>query len=170
MEYLNIGKLGKIFGLDLQLRVHVLTGMEELWDAHIQNNQAIYVGIDGFKIPFFVATFDDGKELVQFKKVDSESLIKEMSGCDIFIEQTEELKQRVVDVDALITLEIFDANTNQLIGIIDRIEEYPAHPMAIIVRDGEEIMIPIVEDWIVEIQEEQRRIVMELPEGLVDLS
>jgi ribosomal 30S subunit maturation factor RimM len=53
---------------------------------------------------------------------------------------------------------------------IGKIEEYiniPNNPLFKLFIDGEEVLIPAREEWIDEVDEIAKRIVMDLPDGLV---
>jgi len=49
-----------------------------------------------------------------------------------------------------------------------RIESYPAQDMLILRRNGQEVMIPLAEDFIVEMNLPDKKIILDLPEGLFD--
>ncbi len=55
------------------------------------------------------------------------------------------------------------------IGEVVAIKEISKNPLFELEYDGRELLIPIVEDFIVGIDDESRTIVFELPEGLIDL-
>ncbi len=64
-------------------------------------------------------------------------------------------------------------------GIIDEVQPNPAHPLLVIRRNNDNdsqedkkkdsALVPLVEDFIVEIDEEKKRITMELPQGLFEV-
>ncbi len=55
------------------------------------------------------------------------------------------------------------------IGEVVAIKEISKNPLFELEYNGNELLIPIVEDFIVGIDDENRTIVFELPEGLIDL-
>ena len=63
------------------------------------------------------------------------------------------------------------------IGSVVRIEENPAHPLLVVARSdsssGEDVsseaLIPLVDAFIVDIDEQKRTISVSLPDGLLDL-
>lgn len=55
------------------------------------------------------------------------------------------------------------------IGEIQEIFEYPQHFVASVMHNEKEILLPINEDLIVEIDPENKELYLELPEGLLDL-
>jgi 16S rRNA processing protein RimM len=62
---------------------------------------------------------------------------------------------------------IVDGTTQ--VGAIQSVEEYPQQEMAIVAYKKRSVMIPLNTQFIRKIDESKRQIVMELPEGLLDL-
>ena len=60
---------------------------------------------------------------------------------------------------------LFSADTQ---ADIKAIEEYPGHPMLVVIGENREILIPLIEDWITNLDEESRTLQMTLPEGLTN--
>ncbi len=59
---------------------------------------------------------------------------------------------------------------NSLVGLVSEILENPAHPLLVVERPGfEDALIPLVEEFIVEVDEQAEVIVMDLPAGLLEL-
>ena len=53
------------------------------------------------------------------------------------------------------------------LGTFTEIREMPAHDMGILEINGQEIMVPLVEAFMVSENVETKEVVMDLPEGLV---
>ncbi|MEM6699798.1 MAG: hypothetical protein AAF599_15455 [Bacteroidota bacterium] len=56
-----------------------------------------------------------------------------------------------------------------MIGVIEEVIEMPQQEMAVINYKDKEVLIPMNEDFILEILEEEKILKVELPEGLLDL-
>ena len=70
-----------------------------------------------------------------------------------------------------IGFEIIDAETEKSLGKIEAIEDSTSNILFILRNDNdEEILVPANEDFIEEIDEEGRRVIMKLPDGLVDIN
>jgi len=59
--------------------------------------------------------------------------------------------------------------THGVLGEIKEIIEYPQQEMAAIIIKEKEVLIPLNEQLILEIDEEKKLISMDLPEGLLNL-
>ncbi len=166
-SYFKIGRLGKLFGLEGDVRLHCDEQYEEILLQHFNEHKAIFIGIDGFKIPLFIQHLNLNKALVRIDKIKNQKQLKELVGQDIFIEGDERLDQVASDLEFLAGFFIVDSQTNMQLGEIVSVEIYPAHPMAFISDGNDEMMIPLVEDWIVEVDVANKLLHMNLPEGLI---
>ncbi|HRQ31447.1 MAG TPA: hypothetical protein PLU49_15305, partial [Saprospiraceae bacterium] len=105
------------------------------------------------------------------EEFNSPEIIKSWNGEEIFLNirdvSAESLKQfRRTTFDHINGFTLVDNSTNRTFFITD-IEEYPQQLMATVVADGLSVLVPIVEQWISEIDEEQKLIYMNLPDGLI---
>ena len=167
MAYTKIGKLGKRFGLEGFIRIQIDSKFEANWTKIISDNMAVFVGIDNFKIPFFVDSYDTSKELISFKRIRSEDELVELAGKDIFTDLLLTDDEHAIDFDSLKGYRIHDLTSGTTTGEIIRMDEYPAHPMAVVNVNDKEVLIPVVLDWIQHIDTSSRQVVMELPIGLL---
>ncbi len=167
--YQTIGKLGKTFGLEGWVRFKTDVAGEAIIASCLKYNRAVFVQIDSFKIPFFIKKLDQNRQLIQFKKINSQEELRELTGASLFVDSTSEFSTTTSQVDRLAQFTIFDEHTNFDLGRIIKIEEYPAHPMATVRINDNDILIPLVEEFIVDINPDEMRIIMKLPEGLYDL-
>jgi 16S rRNA processing protein RimM len=76
--------------------------------------------------------------------------------------------QETIYYHEIIGFEIFDENNNNC-GVIRSVNDQTAQVYFITNLDGKEVVIPMIKDWILEVDREERIIKMELPEGLIDV-
>ena len=55
------------------------------------------------------------------------------------------------------------------IGVIEEVLELPQQEMAVVKKEGKEVMIPLNDTFVKGIDRTKKRIDVELPEGLLDL-
>ena len=58
---------------------------------------------------------------------------------------------------------------NTVIGSIESVEENPAHPLLVLSYEGRKVRIPLVDELLLSLDEEERVVVMDLPAGLLSL-
>lgn len=95
---------------------------------------------------------------------------KEIAGKSIFFHKEQipksfqtQFKEMWIDYEIIQTLD------NQSIGIIHTVLQTPGQTLAQILHNENEILIPLNEDWIQSIDHNKKVILMDIPEGLLDL-
>lgn len=173
-HYIHIGNTKKVHGKEGELKADIFD--EYLEDA--LSAEFIFLEIDGGKVPFFVENIRmTGTPLVLFEDLfDNEDALpytaKKMFLPEASIIPEEERRIEVVSETLkyrpYIAYQIEDSATG-LVGTIEDIVEFPQQEMALVIKDGREIFIPMSEGLIQKINKEKRLIIMNLPEGLLDL-
>ena len=111
-----------------------------------------------------------GRVALKFAGFDSINSAEELRGARVMVprDQLIELPEDTYYDFDLIGCEVVDAEGQQL-GRVEEVQDYGAAPL-LLVRDGKrELLIPLVMSICVEIDTERKRIVVNPPEGLLDL-
>lgn len=171
MSYNNrvlFGRIVKIHGYDGTVIVKTEPGFIE----NIPEMESVFIEIDGLPVPFFISTLESSGEdslKIKFLDYDSYDKMTEFNGCRIFIAATGKEKDHHKD-DNIIGFRIFAGKTN-FIGTISNIIHNPGQDLlSVKVEGGKPILIPLHKDFIVDIDEKSRTIVMDLPEGLTGIN
>lgn len=173
-SWIEIGHTKKTHGVQGWLRLHI----EPEYLEDLLQSEAVFLGIQGQKVPYFIDCFDTKNELlVKFEDIDSRESAVELSGKPLFLRPQdllpEEERTFVVEEEELqyAFLEGFTLLTEEYgtIGEIIEVLEFPQQEMAILEKDGKELLIPLNEDFILSIDEAQQQVWMDLPEGLINL-
>ncbi len=106
--------------------------------------------------------------LISFKGVDTRDQAEALIGCELFIE-----KSRLPDPEEgsyywfdLIGLDVFDDDQKYL-GRLESIIQTGSNDVYVVKEDGTEILIPALESVVQKIDLKNRRMQVDLPEGLV---
>ena len=83
-------------------------------------------------------------------------------------EEMEQYDQEAEEELGLIGYQIIDKSLGTVGEIVD-INDLTENVLFIVDHDGEEIMIPAADDLILEIDDEKETILMDLPQGLVNM-
>ena len=112
----------------------------------------------------------EGNEgFILFEEVSSPEKGKQYTGTEICLSEKDADRFFKKDADSLNYLngyKVIDEDEGE-IGIISEVVENPGQVLLSINKDGNEIMIPFVEDFIVSLNKRKKEIVLSLPEGLV---
>ncbi len=168
-DFFLIGKTLKSHGTAGQLRLMI----EERLTSYVQRGSFVFLDIDGSRVPFQVAGVEEGQHFViSLEDVDGRQESDKLTGKEIWVPM-EQVKPRHQKSPRNIKAKwedytIYDEKTGSSFPII-RTEEFPQQLMAIVEVNGKEILIPLHEQLIVDIDKEQKVIRMEIPEGLLEL-
>ena len=128
-------------------------------------------------------TLDDGRQLtIRSSRWHNQILLLAFDGVDDR-NQTEELRDQLIssEVDLgslapgeyhfqqLIGCEVFQQN-GELIGAVDEIVKLPGQDLLSVSRAGGQVLIPMVKQIIIEIDVLAKKIVVNPPEGLLDVA
>ena len=166
----KIGKLTKTHGLKGEINFQFTDDVWERADADY-----LICEIDGILVPLFIEEYrfkSDSTALVKFEDLDTADAVQFLVNCEVFLEKKyhEEYGEDEVSLNYFIGFTMLDGDSGTEIGIITDIDDNTENWLFIVTRpDGSEVMIPAHEEFISEIQQENKRMVMDLPLGLLDL-
>ena len=141
--------------------------------SYIKPGSFIFFDIDGSRVPFKVKGVEEGQHFViSLEDVDGRQESDKLTGKEIWV-PLEQIKSRHQKSPRNIKAKwedytIHDEKTGVSFPII-RTEEFPQQLMAIVEANGKEMMIPLHDQLIVDIDKDQKVIRMEIPEGLMEL-
>lgn len=169
-EVFKIGKIGKPHGVKGEVSLMFDDDVFDRVDADY-----LVLLIDGILVPFFFEEYrfkSDETALVKFCDIDTKEQAQEFTGCDVyFSRKLSEDGREDMSLNEAENFKLLDANNdNSLIGTVKSVDYSTVNTLFNVeTPDGKEIMIPASEDFIVDIDTEKHFIVVDLPEGLLDL-
>lgn len=147
------------------------------WDL-LRELSCLVSDIDGIYVPFFVNAIrpkSGDTVLLTIDGVGNEKDVARLVNRDIYALKRE-YRQESIDADAdgypldfFIGFELRDSDGSRVGEIID-VDEQTENAIFIIDRDGTDLMVPATDDLIVEFDVDNKVMVMDLPEGLLDLN
>jgi 16S rRNA processing protein RimM len=129
--------------------------------------------VDGILVPFFVQSFrftGDSTALYKFEGIDDEKQAREqLQGKTVFVHDRFVIEEDNDNqgLDCYVGFEVFDKVKGAL-GKIKEIDDTTANVLFVVDNHGEELLIPATDYYITNIDEMNRVLEMDLPEGLVD--
>lgn len=165
----KIGKIGKPHGVDGEVSFHFDDDIFDRVDADY-----LILEIDGILVPFFLDEYrfkNDETALVRFADIDSQERVRELTGCDVYFPREH------VDTDAdqlswaaIVGFKVVDDRSGAVVGEIESVDDSTINTLfCLLTTDGHELLIPASDEFIVEVDAENRTITMDLPEGLTEL-
>jgi 16S rRNA processing protein RimM len=163
-----IGYITKTKGLKGEVQVYF--EYDEPADLPLDS---VFAEINGKLVPFFISTYKlQNNQTGNFYFDDIDTIEKAQTLIRKKLYLTNSLKPVRIDDEFLITdlkgFMVHDQTVGELGDIIE-IHEYPQQFVAVVSYKFKEIMFPLNDDLILEIDEENGILKVDLPEGLIDL-
>ncbi len=170
-DLIKIGKTLKAHGLEGELKMAV----EEQYLEDFLQVRILFIEERGQPVPYFINNVRGGQLLVSLEGVINRTQAEKIAKKNILIRKEDLIpeEEKVMEVSGLeyaacIGFLMTDKEAGEL-GVIEDILDYPQQEMAIIRKGNKEIMIPLIDAFIREINDKDKRIFVELPEGLLNL-
>lgn len=133
----------------------------------------IILEMHGIFVPFFIEEyrFKSGSTgLIKLDGIKNENQARSLSSLTIFVQKKylDKVEDAEIELDYFVGFSLIDAEKG-LLGIISEVDQTTDNVLFVIALDDDELLIPAGEEYIEEIDHENKRIKVRLPEGLLDL-
>lgn len=164
-----LGKIVRKHSFKGEVVIKLDTDEPELY----KNMESVYVEFGSNLVPFFIdkSSLHKGNQLrVQFEDVYSEEEADSILKCGIYLplDLLPKLEGDKFYFHEVIGFTVVDANFGK-VGSIVHINDKAAQPLFEIDRNGKEIFIPMIDDFIKKVDRENKKIQVETPKGLIEL-
>lgn len=173
-----VGKIGKAHGLAGELKLSFDYPLQE---GALSQLTYLFVEVVSPPIPFFIESIKPAPQvdfyLVKFESVREKEEAARLTNTNIKllkeeVEQyfllPEEPSLPIDEGKELVGFTVIDKNLGKL-GSIDEVMDMPQQLLAQIKVKGQEVMIPLTEETIEQIDEAEQVVYTDLPEGLLDI-
>lgn len=164
-EVYRIGRLGKPHGVRGEVSMHFSDDVFDRTECGY-----LVLAIDGILVPFFIEEYrfrSDETALVKFCDIDTQERAAELTGCDVYFPRhIAENDGGEMSWAAITGYEIVADDGGKAVGRIAAVDDSTINTLFEL-EDG--TLIPVHEELIKEVDTEGRRIVMSLPEGIMDV-
>lgn len=170
-EYIfKIGQFGKPHGIKGELTL--ITQSNVLDEA---DDPYIICDMDGIYVPFFIEGYrykTDTTLLVKLENINDEETARRFTNKEVYysLEEVDEDDDLVGDMtwDNFIGYEVIDEKLGVLGPIID-VDETTINVLLHIDYKGEELLFPAAEELILSADHEAKKMIVALPDGLLDI-
>ncbi len=167
-SYIRIGRTRKTYGKDGAIKLEIEDRfLDDFFEATV-----IFINQQGNQVPFFVeGIVHEVPLVVKLEEVDSKEEAQRLAGQGLFMREqdiSEEALEPEMDLSVLEGFLVADRKMGE-IGRIEEVLELPQQMMAVVRYKGKEVLIPLNDSFITDIDQGGRRIEMDLPEGLLGL-
>ena len=163
-EVYKIGRIGKPHGISGEVTLRFSDDVFDRVDADY-----LVLMVDGILVPFFIEEYrfrSDEVALVKFEDIDTKDRASELTGCDVFFPRhLADAGDDVLTWRQIVGYDIVDVLSDKTIGRIEAVDETTINTL-LELSDG--TLIPAADEFIEDIDHEERKLMMRLPEGLVN--
>lgn len=162
-----VGEVQKTHGIHGELNVRFTT---DLFDLDIP---FFIFEMDRILVPFFVKSLrpkSGTTALMLLDELEKEEDSREMIGKTVYLpnEYLGRIADDEIEPEYFTGFEVFEKAAGK-IGEVLEIDDSTENVLFVIQSGENELLIPMVEEYILEIDHEKRKILMDLPEGLLEL-
>ena len=176
-QLVQIGKIGKPHGIDGEMTL-ILDDVAIDAELDVDGLRCVVLDIDGIYVPFFIDSFRPKSSeslLVMIDGVVNENEAKLLSGKKVYALKEDFDPEEYRDPDEgmyaadLIGFDVF--SNDVYVGVVDDIEDSTENALFIIAgaNDSGTVYVPIADEMIAEIDSENRKLYLDLPDGLLEL-
>ncbi len=164
-----LGRITKVSGFDGT----VIVKLEKRFIENIPRMESVFLEIDGKPVPFFIEAIDyHGADILRlrFRFYKSIEKVSEFAGCRIFL--TTLLRDNIPDPDNPdITGYTIMIGGNRTIGSVSEIILNNGQWLLSVRSENlKNFLIPFHEDLIISVDKKLKRVLMNIPEGLLDIN
>lgn len=164
-----LGKIAKKFSFKGEVLIYLDTDEPEMYEEM----ESVFVEMNKSLVPFFIekSLLHKGDFLrVKFEDVNSEEEADEIIGREVYLplSMLPKLEGNKFYYHEVIGFDVLDKRLGN-IGKIVSINDNAAQPLFEIDKNGIEILIPMIDDFIIEVNRDKKTIFLDTPVGLVDL-
>lgn len=168
-EVYKIGLFNKPHGIHGELQ---FTFTDDIFDR--ADCDYLICLLDGIFVPFFIEEYrfrSDSTALVKLEGVDTSERARMFTNVEVYfpVKHVEEAEDGELSWDFFVGFRMEDVRHGAL-GEVVEVDNATVNTLFVVEQeDGEELLVPAQEEFIVEIDQQKRVITVELPEGLLNL-
>lgn len=168
-DHFLLGSLFKTTGV----KGEIVARFTNVVPAKMNKMESVFVEIDGKLVPFFIEYFKEKSSntaLIKFEDVNSESQAQEYLGSAFYLpaENKKLLDKEVDDFIDVVGYVVKDQN-HKIVGKVLEFIENSSNPLLLVETPENEILIPAHDDLIIEVDDDEKYIIIELADGIMDL-
>ena len=164
-----LGKIAKKFSFKGEVLAYLDTDEPELYE----NMESVFVECNKHLVPFFIESSSLHKNdflRIRFEDVKTEEEADALLGNDLYLplQMLPKLTGNKFYYHEVIGFEVEDKRLG-IVGKIQSINDSTAQPLFEVLQDEKEILIPMIDHFLLKIDRENKKVIMDLPEGLIEM-
>jgi len=164
-----LGRITKLSGYEGAVAVK----LEKTFTENIPQMESVFLEIDGSPVPFFISEMEyTGADILKltFEGYNSIEKVSEFAGCRIFLTSSVNSKNKNHETQTLIGYIVIGPVDEKIGSISEIIPNNGQWLLNVISPDRKNILIPFHEHFILRIDRRKKIVVMDIPEGLLEIN
>jgi 16S rRNA processing protein RimM len=166
-ELIKTGKLIKPHGIKGEI---VASSEIDLLD---NKTPCLVLDVEGIYVPFFIESLrpKGAGFLIKFERVNDEKAVKELVGKELFFprQHLSASYEEPITWDSYLGYTVEEEHLG-ILGELEAVDDSTLNVLLTVRSPQGELLIPAAEDFFLSIDDHHRRIVLTLPEGLLELN
>jgi 16S rRNA processing protein RimM len=138
----------------------------------IKKRGLVFVEIDGLPVPFFIESFQEKTEdtvILKIEGIDTENKAREFLGYPVYVMKDQiRVKMAAEKIQDIKGYKVIDT-TLGFIGFAEEVLDMKNNPLLSVTNGDREFLVPVHEDILLEVNDKEKIIRINAPEGLFDL-
>lgn len=160
----QIGYVIKRHGLKGEVRIHL--------ESPFPNKvESIFIEIDNRLVPFFIETISvsENQAIVKLEEVDGPEKASQLSSCAVYLPNSFKQKRNYnnLEINDLIGFSVIFKK--QSLGSVSAVNQHALNPLLVVSGNEKELLIPISDYFIKNIDYKLKNITVELPDGFTEI-
>lgn len=160
----RIGSIGKPHGVKGEVNFRFVDDVFDREEADF-----LFLMVDGIAVPFFIEEYRfRGEEtaLIKFEDVDTQQQAAALTGCEVYYPRSNAEEDAPISWASVVDFELYDNVTKRVAGRIAGVDDTTIN---LLFELDNGLLVPATPELITHIDGMQRRVSMDIPEGLLDL-
>ena len=150
----------------------LVLGFRDIYPEDIDLKEPVFIYFDGLPVPFFFEKFrlrGNSKAVARLTGISTPEDVAEVTGKAIYADwgEPDELSLEQDGLEALVGWRVLDGDSE--IGTVTSFVDIPENPCIEVRTQGGELMIPLHDDLVSEINQKDKILRMSLPSGLLEI-
>ena len=172
-KLISIGYTQKANGINGDIKVTI----NEQYIEDFLHSSVVFLKIQGKDVPFFIEKIHTTNSLlVKFEDINNRDAATPFTGKEILLREKDLIpdEERELEVEEFLQFKKYEGyalidKSAGIIGEILEVVEFPQQEMGVVDYQNREIYVPLNDNLIIEIDKGKKEILIDLPEGLLDL-
>jgi len=168
-DHFLLGSLSKSTGI----KGEIIAKFNDDVPAKMNKMESVFIDIDGKLVPFFIEYFkikSSNTALIKFENINDEPQAMEYLGAAFYLPaENKKLLNKETDDFIDVVGYIVKDQDYKVVGRVLEFIENSSNPLLLVETPKNEILIPAHDDLIIEVDDDEKYIVIELADGIMDL-